>query len=75
MLIVQNGKDIQELPFFQKQNLFFLINIFFLTNSFQHNHIINHIQDLIQFLERNGFTIGKIKETNDMSGTFFASHK
>jgi hypothetical protein len=41
-----------------------------------HNDLAEyHIQNLIEFLERNGFVIDKIKETNDTSGTFFASHK
>jgi len=41
-----------------------------------HNDLTEyHIQNLIEFLERNGFIIDKIKETNDTSGIFFASHK
>ena len=41
-----------------------------------HNDLTEyHIQNLIEFLERNDFVINKIKETNDTSGTFFASHK
>ena len=41
-----------------------------------HNDLTEyHMQQLIEFLERNGFRIDKIKETNSTSGTFFASHK
>jgi FkbM family methyltransferase len=41
-----------------------------------HDDLTNYnIQDLIQFLEKNNFTIEKIKRINDTSGIFFARHQ